>query len=281
MADGEPATTSLATFLSIASISGSPYSPHFLRNPSHSPPALRSFTTPAITVPFPSGYGQTQIPFALAYSSVFQPTDPETIGGVRPTGSSVSTSTPAQKGGGGWPSWATPVIASVGGFVVLCFLAGVWLCCRRRNEKKDKTVYGLFSGQGAEKDTVLAENLEKRRSRRGSGRAVKSHSMRMREQMNRPAIVAAPLTRGSGSGSGSGSWDGREKKTRVKSVVLPSEVYFESKSPTSPGTPRSPRNGDRRRSQRESRGDYNASNGGGRGRRDKEKDDWGYIDFRS
>ena len=115
---------------------------------------FRSFATPAITVPFPSAYGQTQIPFVFA-ATPSSPSGPlQTVGAAaaipRPveTGSVVPSNngTGAGANGGmlpprpraGLPNWALPTIATVGGLAVIFFLVGIYCCCRGRKSKKER-----------------------------------------------------------------------------------------------------------------------------------------------
>lgn len=113
-----------------------------------------SFATPAVTVPFPSAYGQTQIPFVFAAT----PTAPS--GPLRTVGAAAAIPRPAATGAvvpsnngtgaganggmlpprarGGLPSWAVPTIAAVGGLAVVFFLVGMYCCCKGRKSKKER-----------------------------------------------------------------------------------------------------------------------------------------------
>ena len=102
-----------------------------------------SFATPAITVPFPSAYAQTQIPFAYPATPTFAATRiPTTIGGVAATsgissalkasGTTFGQSGTNQSSQSSWPMWATIVIAVCGGVALVVLGLGVFCWCTRQ-----------------------------------------------------------------------------------------------------------------------------------------------------
>ncbi|KAL8280001.1 hypothetical protein RQP46_007582 [Phenoliferia psychrophenolica] len=111
-----------------------------------------SFATPAVSVPFPSAYAQTQIPFVYPAKPTWAATRiPTTIGGVAAT-SGISSALRAtginygqsgtnsnSKSHGSWPTWATAVIAVCGGIAIIVLSFGVFCWCTRgkRAAKRD------------------------------------------------------------------------------------------------------------------------------------------------
>lgn len=113
-----------------------------------------SWATPAITVPFPSYYGNQ---IRLSYDWTATPTagNPSRLGGSEATSGVASVQAAAQSqvysggnnSGGGdggfqWPTWATAVIAGVGGAALLAILAG---CCiwRKKRKNRNRRKYAL------------------------------------------------------------------------------------------------------------------------------------------
>lgn len=125
-----------------------------------------SFATPAITVPFPSAYAQTQIPFAYPATPTFAATRiPTTIGGVAATsgissalkasGTTFGQSGTNQSSQSSWPMWATIVIAVCGGVALVVLGLGVFCWCtrhkradRREAERARKRKSGAGNGSG-------------------------------------------------------------------------------------------------------------------------------------
>ncbi|KAI5474589.1 hypothetical protein MNV49_002764 [Pseudohyphozyma bogoriensis] len=136
--------------------------------------AFQSFATPAITVPFPSAYQQTQIPFAFSATPTWAATRiPTTIGGVAAT-SGISSQLLAASGatygqgsggggGSGWPKWATGVIAGCGAAAVLVVLAGIWCFCTRgkRRANRKARAAAVAAGGGRRKQRRKSLGFEK------------------------------------------------------------------------------------------------------------------------
>lgn len=119
------------------------------------------FATPAITVPFPSAYAQTQIPFAYKAVPTYAATRVlSTIGGVpatagisattnsiapgatnygqSPTGPGVAAGSSGGQASARLPVWAIGAIAGGGGAVVLALLVGLFCCCTRRSAREKR-----------------------------------------------------------------------------------------------------------------------------------------------
>ncbi|KAK4705986.1 hypothetical protein P7C70_g218, partial [Phenoliferia sp. Uapishka_3] len=134
-----------------------------------------SFATPAITVPFPSVYAQTQIPFAYPATPTFAATRiPTTIGGVAAT-SGISSALKAtgvtygQSGnesstgaGAGWPLWATIVIVACG--VIFIILASLAIFCfltrHKRAEKRNNRRAVKANGRRSRSQSGKASGAE-------------------------------------------------------------------------------------------------------------------------
>lgn len=113
--------------------------------------AFASFTTPAISVPFPSAYAQTQIPFSfingptvtgISIASQVQvggvpatagiSAIPQPTGGITYGQSGDSATSPR----GGLPHWAIGTIAAAGGIALLLFILGVYCWSTRKTAKR-------------------------------------------------------------------------------------------------------------------------------------------------
>ncbi|KAM0752642.1 hypothetical protein T439DRAFT_378449 [Meredithblackwellia eburnea MCA 4105] len=134
-----------------------------------------SFATPAITVPFPSAYAQTQLPFVYPSSATFPATrTPTTIGGIPATngisitdsiggsGTNYGQSGTANGAKSGWPTWATAVIAALGGAALLILLVATICFVKLRRRNKARRTRGVPGG-GVYTKGVGLNAAEKRR----------------------------------------------------------------------------------------------------------------------
>lgn len=152
---------------------------------------FQSFATPAITVAFPSAYGQTQIPFVFTDTASYAATRVQTtIGGV-PATAGVSTAYSAgatqygqitppgtSTGGGtaaattsaksGLPLWAIATIAAAGAAGVLIFGIGLYCWCKRKKTTEKKQAARKNRGNAktaaafAEKHAVTAAGEDRK-----------------------------------------------------------------------------------------------------------------------
>ncbi|GAA6051023.1 hypothetical protein JCM3770_005460 [Rhodotorula araucariae] len=156
-----------------------------------------SFATPAITVPFPSVYaGQTQIPFAFSGTATWAATRiPTTIGGVAATAGVHSINSQASAGGyrthsygntgggGGWPTWATAVIASCGGAALILLVLGLYCWRLRRKQKARKRAAAVYA---------LGNEGQKRRRVTKQGAAYTEKMVPVRDSQRRSRAGPAP-----------------------------------------------------------------------------------------
>lgn len=111
---------------------------------------FRSFATPAISVPFPGVYAQSQYAFAFPNTPTYAATRAlSQIGGI-PATSGISTALYAAGtkygqtqngsggGGSGWPVWATAVIAACGGAALIIVVTCLWCFCRRSSKRRGR-----------------------------------------------------------------------------------------------------------------------------------------------
>lgn len=106
-----------------------------------------SFNTPAISVPFPTGYGtkQTQLAYSWTSTATNGGQATSTIGGVAATSGYASVmagyvaptagSTTSASSGFEWPTWATGVIVGCGVLALLVLVGALW-CWRRRAKRR-------------------------------------------------------------------------------------------------------------------------------------------------
>ncbi|GAA5855952.1 hypothetical protein JCM5353_002583 [Sporobolomyces roseus] len=174
--------------------------------------AFSSFQTPAITVPFPSVYGgQVQIPFTFSATPTYAASRVRSTiggnaatagihsinsiaseGGYRDHGSSSDGSSGGSSGGGGWPTWATAVIASVGGVILALTVLG--LCCwrwkrkQRRKRERGAAMLAQTGGNRFNANTREKSVLEKpmRGSNRGYAAPVGAAAVGGRRDSRRP-----------------------------------------------------------------------------------------------
>ncbi|ORY81736.1 hypothetical protein BCR35DRAFT_352251 [Leucosporidium creatinivorum] len=110
--------------------------------------AFSSFNTPAITVPFPTGYGtkQTQLAYSWTGTATNGGQATSTIGGVAATSGIASvmagyvaptagSSSSSSSSGFEWPTWATGVIVGCGVLALLVLVGALW-CWRRRARRR-------------------------------------------------------------------------------------------------------------------------------------------------
>ncbi|GAA93395.1 uncharacterized protein L969DRAFT_19031 [Mixia osmundae IAM 14324] len=120
--------------------------------------AFSSFVTPAISVPFPSGYGQTQIVLSGSGAAP-SGTVRTTIGGTTATPSQGNAATAratnahehtSGSSGSGWPTWATAVIAGVGGAIILVAIIWGIFCLRARKRRREGAVGPAYVARARE-----------------------------------------------------------------------------------------------------------------------------------
>ncbi|GAA5915079.1 hypothetical protein JCM5296_000259 [Sporobolomyces johnsonii] len=197
-----------------------------------------SFATPAITVPFPSAYAQTQIPFTFSDTATWAATRiPTTIGGVAATAGVHSINSEASSagyrdhqggsggGGGGWPTWATAVIASCGGAALVIIVIGLYCWRLRRKQRARAGGAGAARGRSGKKKKggVITEKHV------GGGAARRSRGY----QQDQDAVFAA-VPRGADGGGEKRSRNGSPSKMRK--TARPQTLLAETDSTPSSGS---------------------------------------------
>ncbi|KAI5481015.1 hypothetical protein MNV49_006201 [Pseudohyphozyma bogoriensis] len=155
-------------------------------------PQFTQFEIAAISVPFPSAYEQSQIPFTFSGAPTAQPT--ATIGGTAATaglsGFNLSTSFTGinygqggkPSGIGGFPIWAVATIAACAGVALLVLALALWAYCRwKKRVRMRRASRGVITGEKmgaakidkmkkehARKSTTAANKLQRADSRRAT-----------------------------------------------------------------------------------------------------------------
>ncbi|TNY24662.1 hypothetical protein DMC30DRAFT_1487 [Rhodotorula diobovata] len=166
-----------------------------------------SFATPAITVPFPSVYGgQSQIPFTFTGTATWAATRvPTTLGGAAATAGVHSINSQASAAGyrthdygnsgsgGGWPTWATAVIAACGGAAIILLVLGLW-CWRHRRKQKAARKRAAAAGYGQDEG-----KRRRKMSKHGAAYTEEPTAMQNNPRRNRAAAAAAVGAAGAGA----------------------------------------------------------------------------------